>query len=643
MEIRYWRSCLIALLALFTASAVAQTAPLSERVVAYQIEGTYNEKTHTLDASELLTYTNRTGTTLEKFPFHLYLNAFQPKSTWMTEAQRIGQRDDDKGSGWEDKHFGSNEVKSLEVVGQGDLTKQIKFVSPDDGNADDHTVFEVALPHPLTPGQSVQFKIHFVAKFPEVVARTGYKRDFLMAGQWFPKVGVWWNGAWNCHQFHASTEFFADFGTFDVKLTLPARWNVGSSGLQTSGRDNGNGTQTVSFHAEDVHDFAWTADPTTNIVEDSIELREHPVKIRMLMQPGHMASAGRYMFALKETMRKFDQWFGAYPYPQITVVDPPHGGSGAGGMEYPTLITADTSWWMPKSLLAPEFVVEHEFGHQYWYGMVATNEFENAWMDEGINQYSEAKVMDALYGKNTSNLNSHLGTAGERGVDLLEYVGVADRDPLSRPAWQFVDNSSYGGITYGKTALMMLTLEGLVGEQNVLHALHIYFERYKFKHPRPEDFTATMNEALGQNMDWYWKQAIYGTEVLDDRVLNASSERLDWYSKDPEKKGATIYHTEVLVHRNGTFDIPVVLEAKFDDGTTVRENWDGRDRWHKFTWDRKAKLVSAQIDPDHVRLLDRDPLNNSWLATPDGKATGKIAGYWTLLMQWLEHALSWLA
>jgi len=643
MKNRCWRICLIAVAGLITAGGLAQTVPLSERVVAYRIEGAYNPRTHALDATELLTYTNHTGTTLEKFPFHLYLNAFQPKSTWMTEAERTGQRDSATGAGWEDKHFGSNEVKSLEIVGAGDVTKQMKFISPDDGNPDDRTVFEIALPSPLPPNQSVQFKIHFVATFPEVVARTGYKRDFLMAGQWFPKVGVWWNGAWNCHQFHALTEFFADFGTFDVKLTLPSGWNVGASGLQTGAKDNGDGTQTLSFHGEDIHDFAWTADPTTKVVEDSIQFGARTVKIRMLMQPGHMASAPRYLSALKGTMRKFDEWIGPYPYPQITVVDPPHGGGAAGGMEYPTLITADTNWWMPRSLLLPEVVVEHEFGHQYWYGMVATNEFENAWMDEGINQYSEAKVMDSLYGQETSLLRSRLGTASERTTDLLGYANVGDRDPISRPAWLYMDGSSYGGITYSKTALMLLTLESLIGEKAVIHGLHVYFERYKFKHPTPTDFTATMNEAVGQNLDWYWKQAIYDTELLDDRILSATSERLDWYSKEDEKKGTTNYHTQVIVHRRGTFDIPVLLEAKFDDGSTVRESWDGKDRWHKFTWDRKTKLVSASVDPERGYWLDRDPFNNSWSAAADRRATGKLAGYWTLLTQWLEQALSWLA
>jgi hypothetical protein len=643
MEFRWWRICLITVAALLASNVAAQSTPLSERVVAYQIEGAYDAKTHTLDATEVLTYTNRTGTTLDKFPFHLYLNAFQPKSTFMTEVERLGNRDTEQGEAWKDKNFGSNEVKSLEIVGAGDVTKQMKFISPDDGNTDDHTVFEIALPKPLPPNQSVQFRIHFVAKFPEVVARTGYKRDFLMAGQWFPKVGVWWNGAWNCHQFHAFTEFFADFGTYDVKLTLPAKWNVGATGVQTSAKDNGNGTQTLSFHAEDVHDFAWTADPTTKVVEDSVQMSTGPVKIRMLMQPGHMASAPRYMQALKGTMHRFDEWIGPYPYPQITVVDPPHGGGAAGGMEYPTLFTADTTWWMPKSLLEPEVVVEHEYGHQYWYGMVATNEFENAWMDEGINQYVEAKVMDSLYGANTSNVNSRLCTLSERGSDRLGYVPVSDRDPLSRPAWMYISGNAYGGITYFKTALMMLTLESLIGEKAVIHGLHVYFDRYKFKHPRPEDFTAAMNEATGQNLDWYWKQTIYGTQTLDDRIQSASSDRLDWYSKEDEKKGVTVYHNEVIVHRRGDFDLPVLLEAKFDDGSKVREHWDGKDRWHRFSWDGKSKLVSAEIDPDHGYWLDRDSFNNSWTAKADRRATGKVAGYWTLLTQWLGQILSWLA
>ena len=248
------------------------SGPLSQRVVAYQIDATYLPDRHEVDATETLTYHNLTGKPLDRFPFHLYLNAFQPKSTWVREAHRDGNfRTSSFSDGWDTKHDGSNDIISLEVVGMGDLTKQIKFVSPDDGNPDDRTVFDLALPRPIEPGQDVTFKIKFRAVFPEVVARTGYKRTFLLAGQWFPKVGVWWNGAWNCHQFHAMTEFFADFGTYDVKITLPKNYIIGATGVQTSDSDNGNGTKTVAFHAEDVHDFAWTADPNFKVRRKPIQ------------------------------------------------------------------------------------------------------------------------------------------------------------------------------------------------------------------------------------------------------------------------------------------------------------------------------------------------------------------------------------
>ena len=392
------------------------SGPLSQRVVAYQIDAKYDPADHTVDATETLTYRNLTGQPLQRFPFHLYLNAFQPKSTWVHEAHRDGSFRSSRFETWEPEDLGSNEITSFEVVGMGDLTKQMKFVSPDDGNPDDKTVFEVQLPHPVAPGQDVQFKIKFRAKFPEVVARTGYKRTFLLAGQWFPKVGVWWHGAWNCHQFHAMTEFFADFGTYDVKITLPKNYVIGATGVQTSESDNGNGTKTVAFHAEDVHDFAWTADPNFKVIDDEFNGSVGPVKIRLLSYTSHKSSWQRYVDVLKGSMQRFDQWYGPYPYAQITVVDPPHGGDEAGGMEYPTFITAGTDWFAFKGDHDTELVTEHEFGHQYWYGMVATNEFENGWLDEGINSYTEVKVLDNMYGRNSSNINLLGAQEGDASV-----------------------------------------------------------------------------------------------------------------------------------------------------------------------------------------------------------------------------------
>jgi Peptidase family M1 domain len=632
------------LLGLSLSGTVFAQQPLSDRVVAYKIDAHYDSKTHSLDATEKLTYENKTGQALDRFPFHLYLNAFQPKATWVREAHRDGSRDFGPDSGWEAKHTGSNVIKSLVIEGMGDLTKQIHFIAPDDGNPDDRTVAEVVLPRPLPPNQKITFQITFHAQFPEVVARTGYKRDFLLAGQWFPKVGVFWDGKWNCHQFHANTEFFADFGTFDVNVTVPSNFNFGSTGIVTATKQNPNGTTTYTAHAEDVHDFAWTADPTTKLVTDSVRLSTGNVAIRMLMQPGHMSSTDRYMKALKGTMQKFDQWYGPYPYPQITVVDPPHGGSAAGGMEYPMFITADTFWWVPKALLLPEIVVEHEYGHQYWYAMVASNEFEDAWLDEGINSYTEVKVMDALYGSDTSTLNSHVFTFGEGATQRFMYSGSPNYDPLTRNAWDYINGGSYADVTYGKTATMLLTLEELIGESKVREAVHTYFMRYRFKHPHEEDFLKTVNEVTGQNLDWYWNQAVKGTQELDYRIIDAGSDRDDWFEKErPKSDKNTVYTSHFTIHRKGDFILPLDVLVKFDDGSQVKEHWDGQDRWHRFEYQRKAKLLSAELYPGQRMPLDLHQFNNSYVVKGDRAAASKITMYWTWATQMLSHLLSWLA
>src|SRR6266568_482597 len=468
--------------------ATAPGTPLSQRVVAYAIEARLDPEKKTVDGTETLTYHNLTGLPLDTFPFHLYLNAFQRKSTFMTEVRLGGTRGTGTDAAWDPKHFGAIEVLSLAVGGMGDLTKQIQFVQPDDGNTDDHTVFQVHLPKPVPPGADVEFQIRFHDQLPEVVERTGYKRDFFMVGQWFPKVGVWWHDAWNCHQFHSTSEFFADFGSYVVRVTVPANYVLGATGDVTAIQTNPNGTKTVTFQGEDIHDFSWTASPDFHLIEDSWQGSAGEVKIHLLMSPGHLRQAGRYIQSLKGTLAMFDRWYGPYPYDRITVVDPPNGGGEAGGMEYPTLITGGSSWWEPKGLRGIELVTEHEFGHQYWYGMVATNEFEEAWMDEGINSYTEAKIMDALYGKGRSAIDFLGATADDDGIQRISYLSLPDSDPMTHYAYQFMRAQAYGAITYRKTATVLLTLEGLIGEETMQRAMQTYFQRTRFTHPTGEDF-----------------------------------------------------------------------------------------------------------------------------------------------------------
>jgi hypothetical protein len=628
-----------------TVLAINSGKPMSERVVHYEIDAHYDAAKHNVIATEVLTYHNLTGQVLDHFPFHLYQNAFQPKATWVREAKRDGSRDTNYDK-WEDKYYGSEEIEHIEVVGQGDLTAQLRYIAPDDGNKDDKTVIDLPVPKPIAPGDYVQFRITFHTNFPETQARSGWKRDFVLGGQWFPKVGVWWHDAWNCHQYHNTTEFFADFGVYDVKLTVPQYEVVGASGVKVAEVSNSDNTRTVTYHGDDIHDFAWTASPRYKVREAVYPALMGPVQLHILMQPAHWSQAERHENILRQSLDHFERWYGPYPYKTLTLVDT-EPGSAAFGMEYPTFITGGTSWFMPEGVHGPELVVEHEFGHQYWYGMVATNEFEDAWMDEGINSYTEVKVLDSMLGRDTSVLNLAGATLSERETQRLGYASVADLDPIAEKAYDYYNSNAYGGVTYGKTASVLLTLESIIGEDTMAKAMRVYFMKYRFTHPTKEDFLKTIEEVSGKDLRWYFNQAIYGSPVMDYKVLRIDSLPLNWYE---EKKNAgkndkdTVYRSYVWLQRKEDFIMPVEVEIKFENGETLREHWDGAARWTRLgPYDKKTKVASAEIDPDHKVQIDRNDFNDSYTAEPHGKPARKVSNYWMFAIQWLSQALAWWA
>jgi len=225
-----------------------------------------------------------------------------------------------------------------------DLMTGRRFIAPDDGNTDDQTVMSVALPSPVASGETVNVEIEWTSQIPRTFSRTGAVGTFYFLGQWFPKVGVLEDAGWNCHQFHAGTEFYADYGVYEVRLTVPKGWTVGATGIERSRRE-ANGATTHEYFQEDVHDFAWTTSP------DYVEQRarfEHAglpaVDMRLLLQPEHAGLAATLLRATRAALRYYGEWFGAYPYGHITVIDPAWQG-GAGGMEYPTLFTAAPGGW----------------------------------------------------------------------------------------------------------------------------------------------------------------------------------------------------------------------------------------------------------------------------------------------------------
>lgn len=615
--------------------------PAAPHIANYRIQATYDPTAHTVSGHEVLTWRNTTSENAPELYFHLYLNAFaNNRSSFIREAGEFW-------ADWLELHphgWGHTAVKALRIGGT-DLAEGIRFVHPDDDNIDDRTVFRVPLPTPLPPGGTLEVEIDFVSKLPKLVARSGYAGPFAFVAQWFPKIGVYEDGHWNCHQYHLTTEFFADFGSYDVTLTVPRDAVVGATGVLQDAHEDG-AAKTLHFVADGVHDFAWTLDPRFQVVEQTVD----GTALRLLVQPNHRAQADRYLGAARAALQRYREWIGSYPYAQLTIVDPGAGGGAAGGMEYPTLITVGTAWWMPRALRLPEFVTVHEFGHQYWYGMVASNEAEEAWLDEGLNSYVEGRLMDSLYGR-----GSYLDLLGLRidstCMQRLRYLRAPQHDPLVRPAWQFLDRSSYAAVSYGKTALVLETLRAYVGDDAMHRALPAYFQRWRFRHPRAEDFLASLDEATGQDLSWYFDQVVSGTGVLDYAVLDVKAEELHgdggYTFSGPEVREEVVphepperrYHNEVVVERAGAVVLPVDVHITFDDGSVTHEHWDGRDRWKRFEYTGSQRVEWAVVD---TLPLDVNWLNNSRMRDAGTRGIVRIAGRWGFWFQNLVYLVTGL-
>ena len=514
-----------------TPAEASQAAPLdaplpgarSPRNASYVIEVALDPAARTLTGRERITWRNISRAPASELRFHLYFNAWKNnRSSWMREALLAGRRGGTVPSDGND--YGWTDVKSIRIQPPGaaaptDVTPLRRFVQPDDGNTDDETVMTVPLPSPVAGGESVVIDIDWTAHVPRTFSRTGAVGNYFFLAQWFPKIGVLEETGWNCHQFHAGTEFYADYGTYDVTMKVPRGWVVGASGRQQERRDEG----TITAHRyveEDIHDFAWTTSP--DYIERTAGFAERglpPVAIRLLMQPEHASQAERHVAATRAALYYYGKWFGAYPYNHITVVDPAWR-SGAGGMEYPTLFTAGTRWLAPARANDPEGVTVHECGHQFWYAIVGNNEFEHAWLDEGLNTYSTGMVMERFHQPNYLEQRFFGGFVPllARDVPLLRetyedglesYREAATSDTPATPSWRYWPGSG-GGISYSKTALWLHTLERHLGTPVMRRILSTYFDRWKFRHPKPGDFFAVVNEVSGRDMTWFFDEVYRG-------------------------------------------------------------------------------------------------------------------------------------
>ena len=547
------------LLPLVTMTALRVPGPLSPRNASYTIHASLDEKDKVVKGKERLHWKNPTAGAADSMVFHLYMNAFKNnESTFMKESKGEHRGNKQEKGGW-----GAIDITKL-TIGGVDVTKGIVV---------DDTLATVKLPAPVAGGAEVDVDVEFTTKMPKVFARTGYKDDFFEVGQWFPKIGVWDCDAgphghpatcrWRANQHHLNSEFFADYGVYDVDVEVPKKWTVGATGVLVSEKTNGE-RKTLTYHAEDVHDFVWTTSPDFKVTEDKYTGPAGEVRIVMLSQPGRDANIGRHIKATQVGLAELERRFGPFPYSQITVVDVPEGAEGAGGMEYPTLFFTDDVP-VPPGVHLPEYVTIHELAHQYFYGLVGSDEVEEAFLDEGFTETMSDWGVTRMFGREGGAwdvLGQHFS------VTALEQVGYASAlriNPLETKAFEYESNHSYGATTYAKTVLVLRTMEAYLGAEKFEAAMRHYYDKARFTHPRGEDFVRLFDEAAGQDLSWYWKPTLWGSDTLDYEMLSVEKRRKPapvglFDGKDgkreekeapktPDKNAPWI--SEVTVRRNG--------------------------------------------------------------------------------------------
>jgi hypothetical protein len=517
------RLCAILMVAVLPKMGFTQ-ASYWQQEVHYNIQVALNEKEHTLNGNLSVEYINHSPDTLTFIWFHLWPNAYKNKNTALAK-QLVVLKENEKLANpiKKDPHEEVHETGYIEGL-KFEVNKQVAATASDSENID---IIKVLLPQPLLPGKQVTVTTPFHVKLPDYYSRSGYSGSQFFICQWYPKPAVYDNKGWHPIPYLDQGEFYSEYGSFKVDITVPAEYVIGATGtLQTTaelekykqiGIANNKSTSLVSYKTttpgksktlqytgDRMLDFAWFAAKDFVIRYDTLQLTEgKTINVFSYGQPnGNKTWKGSTNY-IKDAVRHYSKWIGEYPYPVVQAVEGPKNQS-SGGMEYPT-ITLITSPNAKEEEM--DGVITHEVGHNWFMGIMGTNERQYAWMDEGINTYYQFRYEAEKYRSN-SILSSFIPKdikelpEDEFQARIYEVLNsVPAQQPINTPSAAFSSNEEYGIVEYVKTAVWMYTLEATLGRDTLDKGMQLYFTNWQFKHPQPEDLKKDLETASGKNLD----------------------------------------------------------------------------------------------------------------------------------------------
>jgi hypothetical protein len=493
-------------------SAYSQT--YWQQKVDYTIDVSLNDKEKTLDGFERLVYTNNSPDTLRFIWFHLWPNAYKNDKTAFSE-QLLRNGDT--------RFYFSNKEQ------RGYINRLDFKVAGTTAQTEDHPqhidIVKVILPQPLPPSQHVTITTPFHIKLPFNFSRGGYDGQTFQVTQWYPKPAVYDRKGWHPMPYLDQGEFYSEFGSFDVRITIPKAYVVAATGVLQNedekawlqSRENftppqapnrepikkrGNvsktstqpqpvvlpalqGTKTLHYKQDRIHDFAWFANKDFIVKSDTLQLNTgRIISVSSFYTPAYKGLWSESVRYAKDALRFYSAKLGEYPYDVATVVQGPE--SFGGGMEYPTItVIAPT-----ESAHSLDGVIAHELGHNWFYGILASNEREHPWLDEGLNSYYENRYLETRWGPQT------------RAAEVLLQHKAANKtdQPITTPSTSF-SSINYVLTAYHKTAEWMKALERQMGTEAFDTMMRRYYSEWKFKHPQPADFRTIVSESLGANSE----------------------------------------------------------------------------------------------------------------------------------------------
>lgn len=549
--------------------------PLSARPVRYRIRAELHPGAREVTGSVEVALRNTSRAVLRHARLHLYLNAFASSGTLFLREARSWMR----GRRWSSDDPGWIEI--IEVRQNGAAVRSHKH--------DDGTIFVVWLARPVAPGEELSLSLTFRARLPRLFARTGHDgKDLFILAQWYPKPGVLLeDGSWHCPAFHSHAEFFAAFASYDVTLALPAGHVVGATGVEVARRPGADGGVERRFLAEDVHDFAIVASPSLTA---TVSRSASGAELRLLSPPGR--APARVLETAGRGLALLERWFGRFPYRQLTIVDLPTRALGGAAMEYPTLFTVWAPSFVPRWLRFVDETTLHELTHQYFQGMLASNEVLEPWLDEGVTSYVTMLLLEELFGHGGSYVGLAPLALDVRAKEQSRIVG-GRAYPVGWPAERFQSLGAYGSTVYARAALLLATVESLIGREKTIAALGDYARRFRFKHPRGADLEAALLAATAPELRPVLAELLDGAirrgEGLDYRVRCAGD--------------------RVIVERRGPLALPVELELEGEGDHSFRRIAIGPGS--SLFVARAPGLVRARLGPPGRLLLDTTPIDNA--------------------------------